>query len=148
MNLMFTSVDEVLRIIAKGKGIPEVSGLWCMCSPIPKGICFPGIWQTFTEISDKSLRLSLGHSISSLRTPVQTQRSGVAARIPMDAKRHRLLSVGAFLSSTVRRYGGCARDTFGYAGFPKDRSANLRTAATPIASRRSMAAPLSLGASQ
>ena len=48
----------------------------------------------------------------------------------MDAKRHRLLSVGAFLSSTVRRYGGCARDTFGYAGFLDLRSANLRTAAT------------------
>ncbi|TFY86838.1 hypothetical protein DYL59_20950 [Pseudomonas kairouanensis] len=99
-------------------------------------------------MSDKDLRLPLGTSISSLRTPLQTQWSGVAARIPMDAKPHRLLSVGAFLSSTVRRYGGCARDTFGYAGFPGDRSANLRTAATHFASRRSVAAPLSLGASQ
>ncbi|TKK31696.1 hypothetical protein PspCFBP13528_12410 [Pseudomonas sp. CFBP13528] len=27
-------------------------------------------------------------------------------------------------------YGGCARDTFGYAGFLGNRSANLRTAAT------------------
>ena len=42
-----------------------------------------------------------------------------------------LLSVDAFLSSTVLRYGGCARDTFGYAGFLNLRSANLRTAATP-----------------
>jgi len=33
------------------------------------------------EISDKDLRLSLGHSVSSLRTPLQTQRTGVAARI-------------------------------------------------------------------
>ncbi|MPQ83469.1 hypothetical protein F0170_05380 [Pseudomonas sp. MAFF 730085] len=40
------------------------------------------------------------------------------------------LSVDDFLSSTVQRYGGCARDTFGYAGFLDLRSANLRTAAT------------------
>ncbi|TKK29612.1 hypothetical protein PspCFBP13528_17985 [Pseudomonas sp. CFBP13528] len=46
------------------------------------------------------------------------------------------------MSSTVRRYGGCAWDTFGYADVLESRSANLRTAATPIASRRSMAAPL------
>ncbi|TGY20858.1 hypothetical protein E5845_01620 [Pseudomonas fluorescens] len=45
-------------------------------------------------------------------------------------KRHCPLSVGDFLSSTVRPYGGCARDTFGYAGFFGNRSANLRTAAT------------------
>ncbi|RZI23724.1 hypothetical protein EUX53_12035 [Pseudomonas orientalis] len=44
--------------------------------------------------------------------------------------KHCLLSVDAFLSSTVRRYGGCARDTFWYAGFLNLRSANLRTAAT------------------
>ena len=30
----------------------------------------------------------------------------------------------------MRRYGGCARDTFGYAGFLGNRSANLCTAAT------------------
>ena len=33
------------------------------------------------EISDKDLGLPLGNVISSLRTPLQTQRSGVAARI-------------------------------------------------------------------
>ncbi len=39
-----------------------------------------------TETSYKALRLSLGHSVSSLRTPLHTQRSGVAARISSDAK--------------------------------------------------------------
>ncbi len=39
-----------------------------------------------TETSYKSLRLSLGRWNSSLCTPLQTQRSGVAARISPDAK--------------------------------------------------------------
>ena len=58
------------------------------------------------------------------------QRAGVAARFTNAQKRHCPLSVDAFLSSTVRPYGGCARDTLGYAGFIGNRSANLRTAAT------------------
>lgn len=35
---------------------------------------------------------------------------------------------GAFFASAMLRYGGCARDTFGCAGFLFARSANLRTA--------------------
>ncbi|AYF46592.1 hypothetical protein DXV65_03035 [Pseudomonas fluorescens] len=66
----------------------------------------------------------------------------------MDTERHRLLSVGAFLSSTVRRYGGCTRDTFGYAGFPEDRSANLRTAATPYRVAAISGSSISLGVPQ
>lgn len=37
---------------------------------------------------------------------------------------------GAFFASAMSRYGGCARDTFGCAGFLCDRSANPRTAVT------------------
>ena len=36
---------------------------------------------TAEDISDKDLGLPLGNLISSLRTPLQMQRSGVAARI-------------------------------------------------------------------
>lgn len=82
------------------------------------------------EISDRVLGLPLGKPLSSLRTPLQTQWSGVAARFTNAQKRHCPLSVDAFLSSTVRPYGGCARDTLGYAGSIGNRSANLRTAAT------------------
>ena len=39
---------------------------------------------------------------------------------------------GAFFVSVISSYGGCAWDTFGYAGFLLPRSANPRTAATPI----------------
>lgn len=39
---------------------------------------------------------------------------------------------GAFFVSAVSSYGGCAWDTFGYAGFLLPRSANPRTAATLI----------------
>ena len=39
---------------------------------------------------------------------------------------------GAFFASVVSRYGGCAWDTFGCAGCLESRSANPRTAATPI----------------
>lgn len=39
-------------------------------------------------------------------------------------------TVGAFFVPAVPSYGGCARDTFGYAGFLCPRFANLRTAAT------------------
>ena len=39
---------------------------------------------------------------------------------------------GAFFASAVSSYGGCAWDTFGYAGFLLPRSANPRTAATLI----------------
>ena len=45
-------------------------------------------------------------------------------------------TIGASISMAGR--GG---DTFGYADVLESRSANPRTAATPIASRRSMAAP-------
>ncbi|CAN2965882.1 hypothetical protein METHPM2_1050015 [Pseudomonas sp. PM2] len=41
-------------------------------------LCATGITE---EISDKDLGLPLGNLISSLRTPLQMQRSGVAARI-------------------------------------------------------------------
>lgn len=37
---------------------------------------------------------------------------------------------GAFFMPATSLYGGCARDTFGYAGFLESRFANLRTAAT------------------
>ena len=37
---------------------------------------------------------------------------------------------GAFFASAMLRYGGCAWDTFGCAGFLCDRSANPRTAVT------------------
>lgn len=37
---------------------------------------------------------------------------------------------GAFFVSAFSSYGGCAWDTFGYAGFRVSRFANLRTAAT------------------
>ena len=37
---------------------------------------------------------------------------------------------GAFFVPVTSRYGGCAWDTFGYAGFRVSRFANLRTAAT------------------
>ena len=90
-------------------------------------LCSPAATE---EISDKVLRLPLGKPLSSLRTPLQTQWAGVAARIFKEQKHYRPLSVDAFLASTVRRYGGCARDTFGYAGLLLDRSANLRTAVT------------------
>ena len=39
---------------------------------------------------------------------------------------------GAFFMPAFSFYGGCARDTFGYAGFLSSRSANPRTAATLI----------------
>lgn len=39
---------------------------------------------------------------------------------------------GAFFVSAVSCYGGCAWDTFGCAGCLESRSANPRTAATPI----------------
>lgn len=45
-------------------------------------------------------------------------------------KRHRN-AVGAFFVPAVHRYGGCARDAFGRAGFLCVRSANLRTVTTP-----------------
>lgn len=41
-------------------------------------------------------------------------------------------AAGAFFATAVSIYGGCARDTFGYAGFLCPRFANLRTAATHI----------------
>lgn len=37
---------------------------------------------------------------------------------------------GAFFMPAIQSYGGCAWDTFGYAGFLLPRFANLRTAAT------------------
>lgn len=45
-------------------------------------------------------------------------------------KRHRN-AVGAFFVPAVHRYGGCAWDTFGCAGFLCVRSANPRTVTTP-----------------
>lgn len=39
---------------------------------------------------------------------------------------------GAFFVSAISFYGGCAWDTFGCAGFLDSRSANPRTATTPI----------------
>ncbi len=86
----------------------------------PSGSKLPRHTSSFTgdgETSDRDLGLLVGKSISSLRAPLQTQRAGVAARVNSGAKRHCPLSVDAFLSSTVRRHGGCAWDTFGYAGF-------------------------------
>jgi len=55
------------------------------------------------------------------------QRSGFAARINQGAQRSQSLP---FLAMVI--HGGCARDTFGYAGFLDSRSANLRTAATSL----------------
>ncbi len=40
-------------------------------------------------------------------------------------------TAGAFFVPAVTCYGGCARETFGSAGFLESRFANLRTAATP-----------------
>jgi hypothetical protein len=77
-------------------------------------------------------------SMVSLSLPIQ--RSGFAARINQGAQRHRFLSVGVF-SSVEMRYGGCARETFGSAGFLDSRSANLRTAVTFFVSQRTVAAP-------
>ena len=51
-------------------------------------------------------------------------------------------TAGAFFVPAVSCYGGCAWETFGSAEFLLPRSANPRTAATPFASRRTVAAPL------
>ena len=40
------------------------------------------------------------------------------------------IEAGAFFVPNLRLYGGCARDTFGYAGCLESRFANLRTATT------------------
>ena len=48
---------------------------------------------------------------------------------------------GAFFVSAMPLYGGRAWETFGSAGFLLTRFANLRTAATHIVWRRSVAAP-------
>lgn len=59
---------------------------------------------------------------------------------PIDTKAHKRHSnaAGAFFVPAMHRYGGCARDTFGCAGFLCVRSTNARTVTTPtclVASR-------------
>ncbi len=55
--------------------------------------------------------------------------SAVGFRSPDQSRRTALQVVAV---SAMVLYGGCARDTFGYAGFLDSRSANLRTAATSL----------------
>ncbi|PTC23810.1 hypothetical protein C9382_29690 [Pseudomonas aylmerensis] len=76
-----------------GAGLPAMqttrSSSWgevmlSQASQLPQvGLCPTRLWGASAETSDSFLRLSLGHSISSLRTPLKTQRTGVAARIPI-----------------------------------------------------------------
>ena len=89
-------------------------------------LCSPAATE---EISDKVLGLPLGKPLSSLRTPLQTQWSGVAARFTTEQKHHLPFSKRFFIVYCAALWRLCA-DTFGYAGLFLDRSANLRTAAT------------------
>ena len=53
---------------------------------------------------------------------------------------------GAFFTPAISFYGGCAWDTFGCAGFLLSRSANPRTAATPIRFAAKGGSPSTVGA--
>ena len=53
---------------------------------------------------------------------------------------------GAFFTSAVSFYGGCAQDTFGCAGFLYLRSTNLRTAATHSFGRERGSSQIDTGA--
>ena len=63
----------------------------------------------FGDVSDMSRRLSLGNGVDRLWGSLQIQRWGVAARL----LRHNCRRLTA--APQVLVYGGCARDTFGYA---------------------------------
>jgi len=56
--------------------------------------------------------------------------------------------VGAFFVPAVCRYGGCARDTFGCAGFLDSRSTNARTVTTSTCLVASRGDSSNLGVSQ
>jgi len=59
------------------------------------------------------------NSVTGFGDPSKSRRTGVYHP-----------KAGAFFVPATSFYGGCARDTFGYAGFLDPRFANLRTAAT------------------
>ena len=117
---------------------------------LPQFGLFPiRMWRPSTEISDSDLRLSLGNAISSLRTPLQTQRSGVAARISSDAKALSCpFSWRFFIVYCAALWWLCA----GYLRVCRCSGEPVREPAYsyhPIASRRSVVAPLYFsGASQ
>lgn len=56
------------------------------------------------------------------------------------------IEAGAFFVPSLRLHGGCARDTFGYAGCLESRSVNLRTAATLIRLTANRGSSSTLGA--
>jgi len=70
--------------------------------------------------------------------------SAIGFRSPDQSRRTALLIV-AFLAMVL--HGGCARDTFGYAGFLDSRSANLRTAATSLRFAANCGGSINQGAS-
>lgn len=59
------------------------------------------------------------NSVAGFGDPITVRR--ISATVP---------KAGAFFMPATSFYGGCARDTFGYAGCLTSRFANLRTAAT------------------
>jgi hypothetical protein len=63
---------------------------------------------------------------------VVTAKSATGFGDPIKQKAHKRhqRTAGAFFVPAIRLNGGCAWDTFGYAGFLLPRFANLRTAAT------------------
>ena len=77
---------------------------------------------TLAPVCVRMYRLPVtANSVTGFDGPIRHRRTG--APYP---------TAGAFFVPAVSSYGGCARDTFGYAGFLCPRSVNLRTAATHI----------------
>jgi len=68
-------------------------------------LCSPAATE---EISDKVLGLPLGKPLSSLRTPLQTQWSGVAARFTTEQKHHLPFSKRFFIVYCAALWRLCA----------------------------------------
>lgn len=82
----------------------------------------------------KRARVRLAPENLSLYRPAVAANSATGFRSPSKQKAHKrhCPKAGAFFMPALSFYGGCAWDTFGYAGFLLPRSANPRTATTHI----------------
>lgn len=79
----------------------------------------------------KRARVRLAPTQRSLYRPLVAANSATGFGDPDKSRRiSALTESGAFFVPSIRLYGGCARETFGSAGFLDSRFANLRTAAT------------------
>ncbi len=78
-----------------------------------------------------NLKQGVAHKVSRLYLPRVAANSATGICSPIKLAHQRPKSIGRrFFTSVAMLYGGCARDTFGYAGCQLSRSANLCTVAT------------------